>query len=133
MLSTLIFSGLSPAQGCPACEDARTPSVLPITHHLKGLAFCLGSCKESAQLRLSHAGEEYRKDFLFAIHFTGASKTSGIEALSVSVEIACRVSAACGDIGFTGADLHHFKSVLRVPSFNLFLVSHPWDVFGGSY
>lgn len=66
VLGTLIFSGLSPAQGCPVCEDARTPSpVLPITHHLKGLAFCLGSCKELSQLRCSHTGEECRKYSFF--------------------------------------------------------------------
>lgn len=66
VFSTLIFSGLFPAQGCPVCEDARTPSaVLPITRHLKGLAFCLDSCKELAQLRFSHTGEECRKAFFF--------------------------------------------------------------------
>lgn len=137
VLGTVVFSGLSPAQGCPVCEDARTPSpVLPITCHLKGLAFCLGSCKELAQLRFSHTGEECRKRLFFfffpSIQSTQALRNSGIKAPSISVEIDCRVSAACGNLGFTGADLHHFKGVLRGPSFYFFLASHPWDVFGGS-
>lgn len=72
-LGTLIFSGLSPAQGCPVCEDARTPSpVLPITHHLKGLAFCLGSCKglvKLKQLKFSHTAEDHRKYFCFFFFF----------------------------------------------------------------
>lgn len=110
VLGTSTFSGLSLAQKLPVCEDARTPPVLPITWHLKVLAFCLGSCKELAQLRFSHILKQCRDNFFFIIisffiiQSTRASVNSWIKALRISVEIDFRVSAVCGNLVFTHVD-----------------------------
>lgn len=101
----LVFSGLSPAQGYTVCEDARTPSlVLSIIHYLKGLALCLGSCKELAQLKFSTQGESADKTSFMPFSPLNLQETLELKGLSTSVEIDCKVSAACGNLGFTDAD-----------------------------
>lgn len=133
ILGTLVFSGLSPAQGCTVCEDARTPLVLSIIRYLKGLALCLGSCKELAQLRFSTQGGSADKTSFLPFSPLNLQETLELKVLSTSVEIDCKVSAACGNLGFTDADLHYFKSALRDPIFYFCIASHSCDVFGGSY
>lgn len=123
---TLVFSGLSPAQGCTVCEDARTPAlVLSIIHYLKGLALCLGSCKKLAQLRFSTQGGSADKTCFLSFSPLNLQETLELKVLSTSVEIDCKVSAARGKLDFTDADLNHFKNALRGPIFYFCLASHP--------